>query len=270
MSTADKLQTIYENVELVYNAGLIAGREQGGNVEEAYNRGYAEGEENMNVLMMSAICAEKRTNYSYAFFGYRWNDDLFKPTSVIKPKLFNNGLQNSNVEYGAYTDYLDFSACESLNTAFMGSKIRELGVIDARNVNQGQNGMANAFYNCAQLERIEEFYPSNLATNKAVFQITTFAECYALKHIVFKSEISQNGLNLKDSPLLDKESIESVINCLSAETTGLTVTLPLTAVDREFETSAGANDGSESAEWQNFIAPKTNTAGQYYWYISLI
>ena len=262
MSTADKLQTIYDNVELVYNAGIEAGREQGGNVEEAYNQGYTEGKENMNTLMMTAIANRSSSTtaavFSYAFFGNLWNDDLFKPTSAIKPRLFNNGLQNSNVEYGAYTDYLDFSACESLNTAFMGSKIRELGVIDARNVNQGQNGMANAFYNCAQLERIEEFYPSNLATNKAVFQATTFGGCSALKHIVFKSEISQNGLNLKDSPLLDKESIESVINCLSAETTGLTVKLSLDAVNKAFETSEGEKNGVTSMEWTVLAGKKTN------------
>lgn len=62
---------------------------------------------------------------------------------------------------------------------------------------------------------------------------------------------------------LSKESLISVINALSSATSGLPVALRLKCVDKEFETSAGANDGSTSEEWLNLVATKPN------WTISL-
>ena len=64
--------------------------------------------------------------------------------------------------------------------------------------------------------------------------------------------------------LLDKESLTSIINCLSDSTSGLTVTLSLTAVNKAFEITNGADNGSNSTEWLNLVNTRSN------WTISLI
>ena len=158
-----------------------------------------------------------------------------------------------NISDALYTDKLDFSKCVSLLQAFYGSNITKLKAIDARAAITGWNGMANTFLECNCLVQIDEFYPST-QTN---FQ-GTFANCISLRRVIFKSEIAVSGLELQTSPLLDKESIESIIKNLSGTTTGLTVTLSQEAVDKAFETDEGANDGSASTEWLDLIKPKSN------------
>jgi hypothetical protein len=90
-----------------------------------------------------------------------------------------------------------------------------------------------------------------------------------LEHMIVTGTIGQNGFSLK-APKLSHESIVSIVNALSSTTTNLSITLSLNAVNKAFETSEGANDGSTSAEWLSLIAPKTDTTQQYYWIISLI
>jgi hypothetical protein len=142
--------------------------------------------------------------------------------------------------------------------AFINCPIKKLKTIDARSTSSGFNGLSNTFSGCSKLEIIDEFYPSNSA-NFA----NTFGGCSALKHIIFMSDIKTSGLSLSDCKVLDKESIISVITHLSDSTSGLGVTLSQKAVNREFETSEGANDGSTSAEWLALINTKSN------WTISL-
>lgn len=57
---------------------------------------------------------------------------------------------------------------------------------------------------------------------------------------------------------LDKTNTTSVINALSATTTGQTLTLNLSAVNTAFETASGAKDGSTSTEFAALVATKTN------------
>ena len=238
--------------------------------EEAYNKGYADGFEDgkansdVAVAYMNAITANgTKTEYRYAFWGEEWNDELFKPQTVIKPTNFQNGLYRSSIEYGAYTDLLDFSNCQNLSAAFMHSTVKKLKVIDARKTTSGFNGMANMFYGCDQLESIDEFYPSNLSSSKAVFS-GTFGLCSALTKLIFKSEISQNGLDLRWSTKLSKESIESIINNLSDTTSDLSVTLSLTAVMAAIELDEPGCDLDTSGWWDWLSGTKTN------WKISLV
>ena len=237
----------------------------GGDTEAAYNEGVKAGKQNMNVAMMDAItCNGTRTEYRYAFWGKFWTDELFDPHTVIKPTVFSNGLQNSKIEYGAYTDLLDFSNCQSLNNAFYNSTVRKLKVIDARKTTRDFNGMASTFANCTQLESIDEFYPSN-ASSKANFS-NTFVSCEALTKIIFKSTISQSGLDLQYSTNLSRESIESIIYNLSDITNSLSVTLSKTAVDKAcVEAELGSNvDSTNSGWWAWLIGTKSN------WTISLV
>ena len=263
-SIAAGLEQIAQNEINVYIAGYgngyNAGKAEGGNAEEAYNAG----KQDMNVTMMDAItCNGTRTNYNSAFWGEKWTDELFKPHVVIKPTNFNSGFYGSKIENSAYTDLLDFSNCTTLSAAFYMSSVKKLKVIDARNTTGV--GMGNIFAMCSKLESIDEFYPSSVSSNKPSFS-STFVGCSALTKIIFKSEISQNGLNLQYATKLSRESIESIINNLSNTTSGLSITLSKTAVDKacaEMELSDSYNS-TNSAWWAWLTGRKSN------WTISLL
>ena len=243
---------------------------------KGYNKGKAEGGDSDELIAMFTTALQKKSaannnqktsSYNFAFSQSSIDDETMSKvianwdTSYTISQAISMFSNTPNVSEALYTDKLDFSNCASLLAVFLGSNVKKLKVIDARKTIAGHNGMSTMFHSCKQLESIDEFYPST-GTNKTGFN-TTFEWCYALTHIRFMSEIAQSGLNLSYSPL-DKESIKSCINQLSSTTTGLKVTLSLSAVNKAFETVTGANDGSTSEVWNLLIATKTN------WTINLV
>ena len=99
---------------------------------------------------------------------------------------------------------------------------------------------------------------------KVLLILVAFQNLKALEDLTVTGVIGGDGFNVQWSTLLSKASITSIINALSSTTTGLTVTLSLAAVNKAFETSTGANNGSTSTAWTTLIATKTN------WTISLV
>lgn len=63
---------------------------------------------------------------------------------------------------------------------------------------------------------------------------------------------------------IDKRTIIQIVNALSNNVKGCTVTFSKFAVDTAFETSTGAADGSTSFEWETGMMSKSN------WTFSLI
>ena len=76
-----------------------------------------------------------------------------------------------------------------------------------------------------------------------------FTGCTKLKRVIFSGVIASGTLNLSTSPLLDADSLESVINCLSDETQDLSVVLPSTA-QNTYDAAKGAG------AWQALLATK--------------
>lgn len=60
--------------------------------------------------------------------------------------------------------------------------------------------------------------------------------------------VGAGELNMSSAKVLSKDSITSVINIFSTETSGKAITLSLDAT----------NNGSNSTEWQMLVATKTN------------
>ena len=87
---------------------------------------------------------------------------------------------------------------------------------------------------------------------------TVFTNCYALENLTIIGKIGQNGFDIHWSTKLTKSSIISIINALLDTEEGKTITLSKTAVNKAFETSEGANNGSTSSEWITLITPKSN------------
>lgn len=111
-----------------------------------------------------------------------------------------------------------------------------------------------AFIRLASLEEISGTpldFSSMTNTKDAIF-----TNCNALKEVRFKGSLSLS-LSLSNSPLT-KDSILSVMSVLSNDATDKTLSLKKTAINKAFETSEGANDGSESAEWNELVATKPN------------
>lgn len=254
MSIATDLQTIANNVPLVYNAGYEAGAAQGG----------GGGDTSAIVAQFTQVIQDRAvavsgTSYNYAFYKAPFDEQTFSQimqawdtSKTIKRAdlMFYEAL---NIGESLYTDKLDLSTALTAREMFKNSGVTKLKKIDVRNTTSGFNGMANMFFGCTNLEIIDEFYPSTQTSLTGAF-----AGCVALVKCIFMSEIAVGSLYIGRSSLLNKESIVSALNQLSSTATGLSITLSLDAVNKAFETSVGANDGSTSAEWLALVGTKTN------------
>ena len=201
-----------------------------------------------------------RTVYDYMFAGKVWNGDTFRPKYDIRPTSAANNMFSANMWYSDLSAtlesvgiVLDTSKATRVDVMFAYcSNLERVPTIDASSVNH-TSGISNLFVDCKKLHTVERLIiPSDRdvsANNNA------FNNCNALANIVIEGVISTNGWNFKYSPL-SKASITSVINALSATTSGLTVTLKKTAVEAAFGSTT-------AAEWTALVATKPN------WTISL-
>ncbi len=180
-----------------------------------------------------------RIDYIKAF--YQWDWEYANPKYKIKPTSANEIFcHNVNIKKIDESKF-DFSDCDSAY---------------------------RAFYNCNNLEHIPDL---NLAPKQ---YDQTFLYCYILKTIAvldfsnciancrmlfeglnsleniseIKGYISVEGVNLRWSTKLNKATIVRIVNALSLDTNGLTVTFSQTAKNNAFT----------DAEWAELIGTKPN------------
>lgn len=165
------------------------------------------------------------TRYYWRFAYSNWNDDNYNPKYDIVGIDANNALGNAY-----YT------------SSITDTKV----VIDATRV---PNGLDATFYWARALKRIRKLVITESTTFK-----NAFSDCKALISIDEIEGVIGQSIILKDSTLLNKETIERLVEALSNETEELTITLSQTAVDNAFTTE----------EWETLEATKTN------WHISLV
>ena len=150
-------------------------------------------------------------------------------------QLFDLHVSGRDAALKQLTFDVDFSNLQAANMVFIGLNVLE--IIDGTPINL-----------------------SNLGADAVKFM----QNCPKLREIRFSGILSRNFGFDATVVELSKDSIESIMNCLSADATDQTLTLPLTAVNTAFETSEGAADGSTSAEWLALVAAHSN------WTISLV
>lgn len=85
-----------------------------------------------------------------------------------------------------------------------------------------------------------------------------------LREIRFAGKLAGNWSFGRSPKKLSKDSIQSIMSCLSDDATGKSLTIPVAAVNSAFETSEGIADGSTSAEWLALVEAHSN------WTISLV
>ena len=239
MNIAEKLVTIAENQEKVFEAGK-----------------QSEHDKFWDVFQINGT----RTAYQSALTGSGFSFDNFYPKYDIvlvgnnSQVFYNWRTARTNPPFGSLKQRLeecgvklDTSQATTLTSAFAYSTFTELPTIDLT----GLTGSPTTLfaYNYEKFETIEKIIVNEttpLATNM-------FASCNGLKNVIFEGVIG-GSLDFQWSKVLSKESIENIIDCLSDDVTGKTLTLSETAVNNAFTAD----------EWNTLIAGKTN------WTISLV
>lgn len=186
---AEKLTTIADNQQKVYDAG--------------YNIGLAKGKTDANKSFWNNYqLYGGRNSYSYAFFGNGWNDSTYNPQYDI---LTEPKTDRARYMF-AWSGIVDTKVSIEINGALRGI---EEGI----------------FLGCKHLTTIKELYINNY--NAEYYR--WFEGCVNLRKIAIKGQIKNNGFDIHWSKNLTAESLYSIIDALSTSKTGLTITLPTTA-----------------------------------------
>lgn len=209
MSIAEKLVTIAENEQKIYDAGKKA----------EYDNFWDSVQENGN-----------RTNYSFCFAGEAWSLDNFKPKYPLQP----TSSQNMFAYWGNYgnrsgvADFrglpIDFSKTEATTSCFLNN----LFVVAVGEINAISAASISTFFDgCRNLHTVEKFI---LKEDGTTTLNNTFRNCKSLENITFEGAVG-NNIDFQYSPLLTHDSLMSVINHLkdfSGTTTTKTCTLGTT------------------------------------------
>ena len=196
MSIATDLTTIAENTPKVYEAGKKTIIDGIDGLYRFFTNG-----QNMGLLpyVLNKDWKNKAINMQYTF------QDNKVITDFIAPKTLK-----TNSPHGL------FSGCTNLKTV--------------TGLDEMINGMVltGLFNGCSSLTNA-----GTINFEGVSYASSTFSGCIALKEIRIVETI-KISLYFKDSTLLSKESITSIVNALSQTTSGLTITFSKTAVNNAF------------------------------------
>lgn len=214
MNISEKLITIAENEQRVYNKGFEDGKDSGGDGQAEYDRFWDAYQQN-----------GARENYSRSFNGHGWTIDTFKPKYTIHPTVAQYMFEDSNMPIDlaqCLEDLgisLDLSRCTQYNGMFYTSKFTRIPKIVDRMVSNA----VNLFSACGNLVTIDEIELEKDIANDTHYR-DAFRECNALENIRFTGTGKLAGnISFADSPKLTRESIESICMAL-ANVEGKTLT----------------------------------------------
>ena len=241
MTIADKLQTVAENQQRVYDAGA----------KSEYDRFWDSYQDYGNRKGILGI-----------FAGSGWTAETFKPkysfggtTSTYDNAFYACGvtgdlveiLKDLNIEF--ITTGLVYGA-----NMFRQSKFTRIGVLDF--------SKATSLNQCFQESKVVTI-DKVIVSETTTMSTSAFAYALNLENITFEGVIAKT-VHIIQSTKLSHDSIVNIINTLSTTATGQSLALSKTAVNKAFETATNAKDGSTSTEWATLIATKPN------WTISLV
>ena len=156
-----------------------------------------------------------RTDYSFAFNGTGWTDDVFKPKYIIKPIIAQNMLSNGCKITVINDENFDFSECtNAINLCYLSPQIREAN-IDISNITNFTGG----FYYCSLLNSITLRNINNTCTFA-----NSFYTCASLVNFNMTGAIGKS-ISFANSPLLSNTSIQNIIDGLEDLTGQTTQTI---------------------------------------------
>lgn len=232
MSIAEKIGIIAENVPVVYSAGKSEGmREEHGTFWDTFQENGA------------------RTNYDYAFYGYGWRTENFKPKYPIRAsrctRMFFNSMLTNLADYT-----LDTSECDAFTDMFNNAwGVSHVPRLDMRKLSDASNAVYT--FSSPNISKIECL----VISESTRFAQQTFYGTSALEELRLEGTLACN-MDLHWSRKLSADSIINVVGTLSGTASGLTLTLP-----SEAEQTV---DAKRSGLWAELIASKPN------WTVSLI
>ena len=211
MSIAEKLQTIAENEQKVFDAGYEKGKAEGGG-DSYYDTFWDSFQDNGN-----------RRTYMYGFAGTGWTPTTFKPKYPIIVKddasymfAYCDMLGLDFVENGIE---LDISGATTVTYMFRYSNgITRVGVLD--------------FSNCKELNR--PFYSTQIKTIDCIIvhenlsYTNTFDYSNNLENLTVSGTIGKS-ISFTSCQNLTADSVQSIIDALITITDGVTRTLTLHA-----------------------------------------
>ena len=247
MTNKENLLELAENVPKVYESGKKVGIEEGKKAE-------------YDAFWDTYQANGTRVNYGNAFGGVGWTDELFKPKYDMKPTdayMMFRGTGITNIADLSVS--LDFANTTNAQYMFQWASIQHIGVIDMRKT----TNTVGMFAYCYSLRKIDKLIFKDDGTQKITSDM--FTSDSSLEDIVIEGVIGTNGFNVQWSTKLNKASIESVINALSADTSGLTLTLSKTAVNNAFGINVDdASTYPEGSEYYILRQSKSNWNIYYY------
>ena len=200
---------------------------------------------------------QKSSSFVGSFAGFGWTEKTLKPKENMRPvnasyMFYYNQIGGDLVEFlESLAIELDFTRCQNANAIFQYSKFTRVGKIYCED-----KAWYSSFASCSNLVTIDEWGSATGGTISGGLS-GTFNGCIALENITVKGTIIST-INFQWSTKLSKSSWISIVNAYSTTVSNLSMTGSLVSVNKAFETSEGANDGSTSEEWLNLIATKPN------------
>ena len=202
-----------------------------------------------------------RTEYSSAF--RYWGAEYVRPKYKVVPTthVYNMFYGNSNLKKveAKYFDLsqVEWGSNETRSHAYLLATCRNLDEIEDIGLAPNRSYSYFAAWSTALKKVACIRLSADTAVNQMLYGLPN------LDDVVIEGEIGKSGIDLWQSTKLKHDTIVNFIDVLSNNTSGLSITFSKTAVNKAFETSSGAADGSTSTEWQALIATKPN------WTISL-
>ena len=260
MSIAEKLTTIAENEQKVYESGQKSGYDNGYNEGkiEGYNEGKADGiRSEYDRFWDNYQNYGKRQSYMYAFCQNNWTLETFKPKYDLKVNGSAAGMFYQcklNIDLADYLEQIGIQLNTEMvtvyNSTFNGTEFTRLEVINTTK----SSYLSQLFYSSRKLVTIDKLILKDDGSQTQASLMLGL--CNELQNLVIEGVLGDTA-SIKDSTKLTKASITSVINALSSSKTNKTLTLSEIAVTTAFGSTT-------SDEWLNLIATKSN------WTISLV
>ena len=221
MSIAEKLSTIANNVQEVYDAGKTTQSEE---FWQNYQKYY-------------------QVNYcKYRYAGKGWNINTFYPQHNMKPTTTHGMFQEfgNMLEPFSLVERLeecgvtfDFSNCTSASYTFYSVPFTDIPHLDTRKLSVLQY----IFQGSSNIKTIS----LALKDDGSQTWTSTFNSCPAIENLTITSgAIGQNGFNVKWATKLSKASLLSILNACNVEVIGkgISITLPSKCIDGTTDTEA--------------------------------
>ncbi len=272
---SEKLITIAENERKVYESGHEKGVAYGYKIGTAdgYFSGFQEGktqglEEGYNlhynefwdVFQQNGT----RRKYDSAFYNphHGWDGTTFDPKYDIicegsATQMFYAWENlNTNADIGAILKRNGITINTSQATNLVNFMAYGKSIIGTLPTISCESAKANtkAMFRNVQITKIEKLIVTELTDFTDMFLY-----CSNLAEIEFEGTIATGALNMSSCKNLNAASLYSIINALSASTSGLTITLPTTA-----EANYNANPPAGAPQtWAALIATRQNWSYAY-------